>query len=155
MNFIILIKKYEKEYYKRRIKRIHGYNESNLLTLQDKINWLIIHDTNKLKGKCADKILLHEYSKKKLGKDICNKILKIYNNTKDINLNELPEKFVLKTNHGSGFNIIVNDSKNFNIDDAKNKLNIWINIDYGLSTGEFHYSFIKKKYLQKNLLEKI
>ena len=72
------------------------YRESNLLLLQDKINWLIIHDTNELKGNCSDKILLHDYSKKKLGIDICNKILKIYNNSEEINFNELPNEFVLR-----------------------------------------------------------
>ena len=104
--YMLLVKNLEKDYYERRISRIKNYNESNLVTVSDKINWLIIHDTNELKGKCADKILLHEYSKKKLGKDICNKILKIYNNINEININELPNQFALKVNHGSGFNII-------------------------------------------------
>ena len=147
-------------YYKKRVKYLKDYkiiyNESNLNTFQDKINWLIIHDTNKLKGKCADKILLHKYSKKKLGKDICIKILKIYNNIKDININELPNKFVLKTNHGSGFNIIVNNKTNFNIKQSKKTLISWMNIDYGEKSTEFHYSFIKRKifvekYMGKNL----
>lgn len=56
-------------YYKKRIKYLNSlhttYDESNLVTFQDKLNWLVIHDTNKLKGKCSDKILLHYYSKKK------------------------------------------------------------------------------------------
>ena len=55
------------------------YNESNLLTFEDKLNWLTIHDSTSLKGKCADKIMLHKYSKYILGKDYCNKIIKIYN----------------------------------------------------------------------------
>ena len=80
--YMLLVKNREKDYYERRIAIYKNYNESNLVTVSDKINWLIIHDTNELKGKCADKILLHEYSKKKLGKDICNKILKIYNNVR-------------------------------------------------------------------------
>ena len=121
------------------------YNESNLKTIQDKINWLIIHDTNSLKGKCANKILLHKYSKKILGKDICNKILKIYNNIDDIQLSELPNKFVIKTNHGSGFNIIVNNKKYFDLIKAKKMLYKWINLDYGKYSTEFHYSFINKK----------
>ena len=39
--------------------------------------------------------------KKKLGKDICNKILKIYNSETEIDIEELPNQFVFKTNHGS------------------------------------------------------
>jgi hypothetical protein len=121
------------------------YNESNLITFQDKINWLIIHDTNELKGNCSDKILLHEFSKRKLGIDICNKILKIYNNAEEIKLNELPNKFILKTNHGSGFNLIVNNKSNIDHTNIKILFRSWINIDYGELMAEFHYSFIKKK----------
>ena len=130
-------------YYKKRLKFLSDlnitYNESNLITLQDKLNWLIIHDTNELKGKCSDKILLHDYSKKKLGKDICNKIIKIYNNAEEIHINELPNKFVLKTNHGSGFNIIVKNKSNLNIIHIKNLLTYWMSIDYGKIKSEFHY----------------
>jgi len=130
------------------------YNESNLITFGDKINWLIIHDTNLLKGKCADKILLHYYSKRKLGKDICNKILKIYHSEKEIDINELPNQFVLKENHGSGFNIIVEDKKKFNLSQAKIILKNWMKIDYGVKTTEFHYSFINKKIFVEEFIGK-
>lgn len=148
--FIFIIIKTKKNYYY--FKRInflkkHGrkYNESNLVTFEDKLNWLLIHDTNELKGKCADKILLHEYSKIKIGKDICNKILKIYKNTQQIDFNELPNNFVIKTNHGSGFNIIVINKTEINYKETIKTLNDWMKIDYGKMGTEFHYSFIKKK----------
>ena len=142
------------------MKYIHSlnktYNESNLITFEDKLNWLVIHDTNILKGKCSDKILLHYYSKRKLGKDICNKILKIYHSEKEINIKELPNQFVLKTNHGSGYNIIVQNKKKFNLAHAKNILKKWMKVDYGVKGAEFHYSFINRKifveeYIGKNL----
>ena len=143
-------------FYLKRVKYLKKYhiyyNESNLITLQDKLNWLIIHDSNELKSKCADKILLHEYSKEKLGKDICNKILKIYNNTKEIKLNELPEKFVLKANHGSGFNIIVNNKSSFDYINAVKSLNNWLKIDYGKIFMEFHYSLINRKIFAEEFI---
>jgi hypothetical protein len=146
------------KYYHKRIKYINSlnrnYNESNLITFEDKLNWLVIHDTNLLKGKCSDKILLHNYSKRKLGKDICNKILKIYHSEKEIDLNELPNQFVLKTNHGSGFNIIVEDKKKFNLQKAKKILKKWMKIDYGVKGAEFHYSFINKKIFVEKYIGK-
>jgi len=136
-------------YYKRRIYLIHklnrSYNESKILTFEDKMNWIAIHDVRRLKGKCSDKILLHQYSKRILKKDICNKILKIYDDPYKINISELPDQFVLKTNHGSGYNIIVQNKTDLDINSTKNKLFNWLQIDYGYGTGEFHYSFIKKK----------
>ena len=147
-------------YFKKRMKFINSfnrfYNESNLITFEDKLNWLVIHDTKILKGKCSDKILLHYYSKRKLGKDICNKILKIYDSEKEINIEELPNQFVLKTNHGSSYNIIVENKTEFNLTKAKNILKKWMKVDYGVKGAEFHYSFINKKifveeYIGKNL----
>ena len=146
----IFVKKIkEKYYYYKRViflkKCGRIYNESNLITFEDKLNWLLIHDTNELKGKCADKILLHEYSKLKIGKDICNKIVKIYKNVEQINFKELPNTFVIKANHGSGFNIIVNNKTQLNIEKTKKLLKDWIKIDYGKIGAEFHYSLIKRK----------
>jgi len=155
--FIIILNYYLSFFYDSKIKNYYAkrtnyinylnrtYNESNLNTFEDKINWLIIHDTNQLKSRCSDKILLHYYSKKKLGKDICNKIFKIYHSEKDIDLKDLPNQFVLKTNHGSGFNIIVGNKTFFNLTQAKILLKDWMNIDYGEMATEFHYSFIKHK----------
>ena len=107
-------------------------NESNLFTIQSKLNYLMVHESPDYKSKIADKILLHNYSIKKLGKDICVPIIKIYNDSKDINLDQLPEKFVLKCNHGSGMNILCNNKSDFDINKAKIKLNHWKNINYGL-----------------------
>jgi len=121
------------------------YREFNLVTISDKLNWLAIHDVSQLKGNCSDKILLHQYAKKKIGKDICNKILKIYDNVNQIKVEELPEKFVLKANHGSQYNIIVENKTNFDFSAAKKTLSKWLNTDFGNITAEFHYLLIKKK----------
>ena len=48
----------------------HQYNESNLVTFEDKINYLTIHESPEYKGNIVDKIKLEEYSKKVLGKNI-------------------------------------------------------------------------------------
>ena len=108
------------------------YNDSNVKTIQEKLNWLLIHENPDYKAKIVDKILLHEYSIKILGKDICVPILKIYNNSDEINLNELPDKFVLKCNHGSGMNILCNNKEKINITYIKRKLDIWMKVNHGL-----------------------
>ena len=145
-------------YYTTRIQKLKQigvkYDESNLVTLPDKLNWLSIHDVKKLKGKCADKILLHEYSRQVLKKDICNKILKIYDDPYKINISELPDQFVLKTNHGSGYNIIVHNKSELNIEQAKQQLKKWLKIDYSDVWGEFHYSFIKRKVFAEEYIGK-
>ena len=148
----MIAKRYEYRY-KKILENNRTYNESNLITLEDKLNWLTIHDSTSLKGKCADKIMLHKYSKYILGKDYCNKIIKIYDNTSQINLSELPQQFVFKANHGSSFNYIVyNKTKILSYFKVlKHQMNKWLKIDYGL-TGEFYYSLINRKLFAEEFI---
>ena len=125
-------------------------------TIQSKLNYLIVHESPDYKSKIADKIKLHEYVYKILGKDICVPIIKIYKNTSEINFTELPNKFVLKCNHGAKMNIIVNNKTNLDYEDAKNKLDSWMERNFGLEGGEFQYINIEKrifaeKFLQDNI----
>lgn len=128
------------------------YNESKLETIQDKLSWLDIHESPLYKSYVVDKIKLHEYSKKVLGKDICVPIIKIYKDTDEINLNELPDKFVMKCNHGSGMNIICNNKTKLNLTKIKKKLNDWKNINYGLFTTEFQYLYVKRQIYVETFL---
>ena len=109
------------------------------------MNYLLIHESAEYKSNLVDKIKLREYSKKILGKNICIPIIKIYDNAHEINLDELPDKFILKCNHGSGMNIICKDKSKFDLIKAKKKLNEWININYGLKGAQFQYYYIDRK----------
>ena len=132
----------------------HGknYNESNVITFQDKLNYLLVHESPENKTKIVDKIQLRNYSKDILGKDICPPILKIYNNIDEINLDELPEQFILKCNHGSRMNIFCNNKSNFNLLETKNRLDKWIKRNYGLLTYEYQYMNIKRKVFAEKYL---
>ena len=57
---------------------------------------IIIHESPEYKSFLADKIKLHDYAQKIIGKDICAPILKIYDNASEINFDDLPNKFILK-----------------------------------------------------------
>lgn len=149
----------EKAYKRRKLI----LNIENPQTVQDKIAWLIVNDDcNELKAKCADKILIHEYSKEKLGKDICVPILKTYNSPDEINFKELPDKFVLKCNHGYAMNIIVDKKKNtmttlkkFALSsekDCKKLLQEWLNVNFGEINRQEHYSLIKPKCFAEKFL---
>ena len=155
----LFLKNKTKFYYMRRLKYLLSlnkrYNESNLITFQDKLNYLMIHESPEYKSNIVDKIKLSEYSKKILGKDICIPILKIYNNVEEININELPEQFVLKCNHGSSMNIFCKDKKNFDINSAKKKLYNWMNSNYGFKGKEFQYYFVKRRIFASPYLGKL
>ena len=145
-----ILQRYEYRYNKI-LQNNRTYDESNLTTFEDKLNWLAIHDSTLLKAKCADKVMLHKYSKFILGKDYCNKIIKVYDNANEINFTELPQQFVLKTNHGSSFNFFVYNKTKLNIKYARAQLDKWIKINYG-ERGEFYYSLIKRKIFAEEFI---
>jgi len=130
------------------------FDETNVKTFQDKLNYLLIYESPEDKTEIVDKILLRNYSKKKLGKDICVPILKIYNNIDEINLDELPEKFILKCNHGSAMNIFCEDKSKFDLLKAKHTLKDWMKINYGLLRLEYQYMNIKRKVFAEQYLDK-
>ena len=131
-----------------------SYNKSNSVTFQEKLNYLLIYESPEDKTQIVDKILLRNYSEKILGKDICTPILKIYNNTEEINLEELPDKFVLKCNHGSNMNIFCEDKSKFDLKKAKLQIKKWMDINYGVSGFEYQYLNIKKRIFAEKFLDK-
>lgn len=141
-----------KSLYKKIMKK--EWNFKNPKTLSEKIWYLNIFDSNMLKTYCADKITLHEYCLSKLRIDICIPILKIYANVADIDFNVLPNKFVLKCNHGSGYNIIVKDKNNIDKNAICTRLEKWLNEDYSLKNYcELHYKNIPHKVFAEKYME--
>ena len=145
-------------YFNERRKKQNGYYpvakyiNPNTESIQSKLNYLIVHESPDYKSKIVDKIKLHEYSYKILGKDICVPIIKIYQNSTDINFDELPDKFVLKCNHGAGMNIIVNDKSKLAQREAINNLDNWMKRNFGLEGAEFQYINIEKKIFAEEFL---
>lgn len=137
----------------REYKTNKKYNETNVLTFQEKLNYLLIYESPEDKTNIVDKILLRNYSESVIGKDLCAPIIKIYDDIDDINLDELPEKFVLKCNHGSGMNLFCANKSKFNLTNAKKILREWMDVNYGLLMFEYQYLNVKKKVFVEQFLE--
>lgn len=135
------------------VKNRQHANIDNPKTITDKLCWLKVHDNIPLKTKCADKIELHKYCIDKIGQDLCVPILKIYDSPNAINLSELPSRFVLKCNHGSGMNIIINDKTKLNLDEAKSKLTKWLNLNYASTQMELHYGDITRRCYAETFMD--
>ena len=73
---------------------------------------------------------------------ILTHIYAIYESAEQIDLANLPDRFVLKCNHGSGFNIICRNKKTLDIKETQDKINRWLHTTIGLDTAEYHYQYI-------------
>ena len=92
--------------------------------------------------KCADKLAVREYVKE-CGLDfLLNDIYVIFDTTESINLDGLPDRFVLKCNHGCGFNFICKDKSRVDLNDLKAKVNEWLHTSIGIETAEYQYQHI-------------
>lgn len=121
-------------------------------TFNEKIQWLKLHYRDPLLTQCADKYAVRKYVNDTIGKEFLVDLLGVYSKVSDIDFNALPEKFVLKTNNGSGTNIICKDKNNLNIEDAKHKLNKWLRPE--ASHYYFSYEWCYKNIEPKIICEK-
>lgn len=151
---IIIMENIKELILKKSIQRKYeNFNIDKPQTWCEKMQWLQLHGNIELRAKCADKILVHEYSLEKLGKDICVPIIKVYDNPIYINFEELPDKFVLKCNHGYAFNIICRDKSKLDIMKTKTDLEKWLNTPFGEKSIEPHYLKIKRKCYAEQYLK--
>ena len=64
----------------------------------------------------------------------------------EIDFDSLPNQFVLKANHGCGWNIIVKDKNTFDKAGAKAKFELWMHRNFAFMNGfELHYRHMPPK----------
>lgn len=123
-------------------------------TFNEKIQWLKLYDSTPLKRRLADKFLVREWIREKIGDQYLIPLLGIWDRFDDIDFNTLPEQFVLKANHGCGWNIIVKDKSLFDITAAKLKFDQWMNTNFAFITGfELHYKDISPKIIAEKYIQ--
>lgn len=143
------------------IKLCHWYekhtrkqlNLNNPQTFNEKIQWLKLFDATPLKSCLADKYLVRDWVKKIIGKEYLIPLLGAYNNFEEIDFSVLPNQFVIKCNHGCGYNIIVKNKASLNLADTKEKLEKWLAEDFSQHSYELHYSAIKPKIIIEQFIE--
>ena len=123
------------------------------------IQKLKLYDNNASKTALVDKYLMRDKVKKEYGNKYLPLLIGVWNKFNEINYADLPNSFVLKCNHGSGWNEIVKDKSKWNMIEAKKKFNYWLKLNYAYLNGfEMQYKNIKPKiiceeYLGDNIID--
>lgn len=134
-------------------KRKLYLSRGKVKTLNEKVQWLKFNEYHKdIYVKCADKYLVRNYLVERNCSEILNPLLGVYNCFEEINFEKLPEKFAVKCNHGAGFNIIVDDKNNLDLQSVKTKLDKWMLTDFSLNSAEPHYKNIPRKIICETFL---
>lgn len=95
----------------------------------------------------ADKIAVRDHVARTIGPEYLVPLLWTGTDLRAAPRAALPDAFVIKTNHGSGTNIIVRDKAAFDWDGAAALLARWLKGDHARGTAEWQYRWIEPRIL--------
>jgi len=121
-------------------------------TFNENISRLKILKTTEKLSYYTDKFLVRDYIKKIIGKKYLNDLIGYYNDFDEINFDILPDSFVIKCTHASGYNAIVKDKSKIRIKYLRKIFQKWLRNNYYHINRERNYYYIKpgvicEKYL--------
>lgn len=138
-----------------RFKRLLGYslNLNNPRSLNEKIQWLKIHDRKDLHITCADKFKVRPYVMDKIGQQYLIPLILETQNIDEIVPENFPDyPFIIKTNHDSGGIKIIRDKNNVDWPETRKKLKVQLDYSYDTGKGEWHYLAIEPRLVIEKLL---
>lgn len=140
-------------------KKAHGYplNLKNPTSFNEKICWKKIYDRNPLLPILADKYAIRQHIIDVLGEtvaqDILIPLLHVTEDPETISFDQLPNEFVIKSNHGSGNNILVQDKTTADRKAIIAECKAWLKMPYGVRAHEWAYEQTPRKILIETMLK--
>lgn len=133
-----------KLYYKVVLKK--KLNLENPQTFNEKLQWLKLYyfPKNSLAVQCADKYAVRKHIEQKGYGDKLVPLLGRWKSAGEIEWDGLPNRFVLKCNHGCAYNIVCTDKNAIDKAATIKQLDEWMREDFGAFNIEPHYSAIKQ-----------
>jgi len=129
-------------------------------TFNEKIQWLKLYGDTPLMTMLADKYRARFWVEEKIGPKYLIPLLGAWKSFDEIEFESLPEKFVLKCNHGCGWNAIIRDKDNINKEELKRNFDKWMKLNYAFLKGGFELQYrdispciIAEEYLENDAEE--
>lgn len=142
-------------YLKIRFRLLMGQklNLDNPRTFNEKLNWLKIYDKNPLYHDLVDKILVKKYVSQKIGDEYIIPTLGEWSSFDEIDFDNLPNEFVLKTSNGGGGSgvFICRNKAEMNVSKLKKKLKKTHAMNWKIQR-EWVYAGLKTKYIAETLM---
>lgn len=119
----------------------------------EKLQWLKLYDHNYKYINLVDKYMVKFYIENILGEQYIIPTLKVWNDTNEIDFNDLPEQFVIKCTHDSGGVVIVSNKNELNIESIKNVIAKRIKHNYFYNAREWPYKYVKPRIIVEKFLD--
>ncbi|MHB0935180.1 MAG: ATP-grasp fold amidoligase family protein [Armatimonadota bacterium] len=136
--------------YERKLGRKPNFDAPRAFT--EKMGWLKLHYHNPLYTQLADKVAVREYVRSRVGDDLLLQQYGTWGAVEEIPFDTLPETFVLKCNHESGFVIFCKDKSTLDRRLARMLLKTRLNMNFYYWFLEWPYRDIQPCILAEQLL---
>lgn len=130
-------------------------NLQNPQAFTEKIQWLKLNWRCDILTRCADKYEARQFVKERIGPEILKELYGVYEKLEDIDINKLPDAFVLKVNHSSKQNIFCKNKSDFDWNHSARLLKEYLKANYYYPYREWAYKniiprIICEQHLTKN-----
>ncbi len=125
----------------------------NPQTFNAKLQWLKLYNRKPEYTIMVDKYRVREYIKDTIGEEYLIPLLGVWEKAEDIDFDLLPDKFVLKCNHGSACNIICKDKSKLNREETVKQLNKWMETNYYKISREWPYKNVPRRIIAEQYME--
>ena len=138
-------------------KKNIDYNDSDIRVFHTIMSWLVIHKSTQLKGIASDKYLGCKYAKMKIGKNLCEQRIGIFDNVEEIDFIKLKKigNVILKISNGCNDSVLITNTTKESIEQIKEKITSYYNRDFSLIVPDFFHSYSKKRIVLEKLFSPI
>ncbi len=152
----ILYKKMSDEsYLKLQYRSVFGrkLNLDNPKYFNEKLQWLKLYDRKPEYTKMVDKYEAKKYVADLIGEEYIIPTLGVWDKFEDIDFDDLPDQFVLKTTHDSGGVVICEDKSKFDMESAKRKLSRSLKNNFYYQGREWPYKDVKPRIIAEQFVK--
>jgi hypothetical protein len=122
-------------------------NLDNPTTFTEKLQWLKLYGRPEQYAPLADKFAVYEHVRSRIGEVYLNRLLGSWQRAEDVPWDDLPQRFVLKATHASGWNLIVPEKSRVDRQQALATCARWLRESYSPRSREPVYSGIPPRVI--------
>lgn len=106
----------------------------------EKIQWTKLYGVTEEMSLLSDKYRVRDWVKNTIGEEYLLPLITAVRSFDEIDFAQLPNRFVIKSNNSSGWNIIVKDKTKLDMQSVKRKMSFWQSTNYA------YYSILEMQY---------
>lgn len=137
--------------YKKSIGRVPNLDNPKCFT--EKLQWLKLNYRDSSIPVCSDKYEAKKYIEQLGYSDLLIPTLHVYDTADDFNTDDLPDEFIVKATHGSGWNVICRDKEKIDWKHTRKTMDSWLHQNLYIFGREWNYKNQKPRLIVEPLMD--